>query len=114
MSCLESTNVICKHVGATKAYYVDLSFMPAGVTALEADAEAEDATMDIASPEILDSNVTLEDGSDCGPLTLLAGRAIVIVISGGTPDDDNETRVSVRWTQSNGDADGRYLRLIVR
>jgi hypothetical protein len=39
---------------------------------------------------------------------------MAIQIGDGTSDEDNEVLVSVTWVQSDGDEDGRYLRLIVR
>jgi hypothetical protein len=114
MTCVSSNNVICKHVGATRWFYVDLDFMPAGVTVVSADASSEDITLTVGEPEIIDTNTIVDADADCGPITLVADRALAIQIGDGTSDEDNEVLVSVTWVQSDGDEDGRYLRLIVR
>jgi hypothetical protein len=114
MTCVSSINVICKHVNATLWYYVDLDWIPSGVTVVSADASSDDDSLTISEPVVLSENVTVDAGTGCGSLTLVADRAIAIEISDGTPDDGNEVLVSVTWTQSDGNTDGRYLRLIVR
>lgn len=114
MTCVSSTNVICKHVSASRWYYVDLDFMPAGVTVVSAEASSEDDTLTVGEPEVVATNTSIDQNDGCGPVTLVANRALAIEIGGGTIDEDNEVLVSVTWTQSDGDGDGRYLRLIVR
>lgn len=114
MTCVSSNNVICKHVGATRWFYVNLDFMPAGVTVVSAEASSEDVTLTVGEPEILDSNITVDADDDCGSVTLVANRALAIQIGDGTSDEDNEVLVSVTWLQSDGNEDGRYLRLVVR
>ena len=114
MTCVSSTNVICKHVSASRWFYVNLDFMPAGVTVVSAEASSEDVTLTVGSPEIVDTNTIVDADADCGPITLVADRALAIQIGDGTSDEDNEVLVSVTWVQSDGDEDGRYLRLIVR
>jgi len=114
MTCVSSNNVICKHVNATRWFYVDLDFMPAGVTVVSADASSEDITLTVGEPTIVDTNTIVDADADCGPITLVADRALAIQIGDGTSDEDNEVLVSVTWVQSDGDEDGRYLRLIVR
>jgi hypothetical protein len=93
---------------------VDLDFMPAGVTVVSADASSEDITLTVGEPEIIDTNTIVDADADCGPITLVADRALAIQIGDGTSDEDNEVLVSVTWVQSDGNEDGRYLRLIVR
>jgi hypothetical protein len=88
--------------------------MPAGVTVVSADASSEDITLTVGEPEIIDTNTIVDADADCGPITLVADRALAIQIGDGTSDEDNEVLVSVTWVQSDGNEDGRYLRLIVR
>jgi len=114
MTCVFSTNVICKHVNASLWYYVDLDWLPSGVTVVSAEASSTDESLTISEPVILSQNTTVDEDSDCGPLTLVADRALAIQIGDGTQDEDTEVLVSVTWVQSDGNEDGRYLRLIVR
>ena len=108
-TCVESENVLCKHVRATRTYYADLSFLPAGVTVVSATADSADASIIIGSVTVLSTDL-IETG--CTEPVLLAGRALLIVLSGGTPSDD-EILVTIDWEQSDGDADSRDVRLIV-
>jgi hypothetical protein len=114
MTCVSSTNVICKHVSASRWFYVNLDFMPAGVTVVSAEASSEDVTLTVGDPQIVDTTTIVDEDADCGSVTLYANRALAIQIGAGTSDEDNEVLVSVTWVQSDGDEDGRYLRLIVR
>ena len=115
MTCVSSTNVICKHVNASLWYYVDLDWIPAGVTVVSAEASSDDDSLTIGEPVVLSQSVVIDEGNECGgSLTVVANRALAIQIADGTPDDGNEVLVSVTWTQSDGNTDGRYLRLIVR
>lgn len=88
--------------------------MPAGVTVVSAEASSTDDTLTVGEPVIVDANTTVDADADCGPVILVADRALAIQIGDGTSDEDNEVLVSVTWVQSDGDEDGRYLRLIVR
>jgi len=88
--------------------------MPAGVTVVSADASSTDDTLTVGDPSIIEVDTIVDADADCGPVTLVADRALAIQIGAGTSDEDNEVLVSVTWVQSDGDEDGRYLRLIVR
>lgn len=114
MTCVSSTNVICKHVSASRWFYVNLDFMPAGVTVVSAEASSEDGTLTVGDPQIVDTTTIVDEDADCGHVTLYANRALAIQIGDGTSDEENEVLVSVTWVQSDGDEDGRYLRLIVK
>lgn len=109
-SCSTSTNVLCKHPRSRRTYYADLSFLPEGVIVVGTPtAETGDVLLTVESVEILEEDL---DDAGCAGATLLAGRALLIVLSGGTVDDE-ETLITVCWEQSDGDEDCRDVRLIV-
>lgn len=113
-TCISSTNVICKHVRATKTYYADLNdTLPAGVTLVSVTADTEDAGLTVAAVEIITTNTNVDGAGVCDDVTLIADRAIQITLSGGTPQDDDETIVTVNWVDSDGTEDSRELRLIL-
>ena len=112
MSCNESENVLCKHVRAERTFYVDLDDLPEDVTVVSGSASSEDVTLVISSVAVIAEDLVIEQTSDCAAKTLIANRAILFTISGGTPSDD-EVIVTVEWTQSDGDIDSRDCRLLV-
>lgn len=112
MSCTSSKNVVCKHVRAEKTYYVDLdNQLPSGVTIDSATAEVSDETIDITEVSVINENDTVQGDDGC-TVNLVADRALLIRIGGGTPSDD-EVTITVQWEQSDGDSDARDLRLII-
>lgn len=111
--CYESSNVICKHTRATITVYVDLDKrLPGGITVSSPTAEPADAQLTAEDVAVVSEDTVIEFDSECGGLTLKAGRAIQMTLSGGTPDDD-EVLVTVGYTQSDGDEDFLDCRLIV-
>ena len=109
MTCARTKNVICKHVEATKTFYLDLnSYLPEGVTVESAEVSTDDDSLTLSSAEIPGSDYTVNSG--CPEKVLTAGRYILIQIADGTPDDE-ETIVTVKWTQSDGDIDAVDCRL---
>lgn len=111
MSCSSSKNVICKHELADKTFYVDLNNqLPADVTIDSVTAETDDETIEITEASVISETDTVTvDGC---VTTLVADRALLVRIAGGTPSDD-EVIVRVIWEQSDGDSDARDLRLII-
>lgn len=112
MSCVSSLNLICKHVRATKTFYVNLNFLPAGVTAVSATADTEDAELGVDVVEVLGEDLTVDPSEGCAGEQLLADRAILVVLSGGVASED-EVIVTVNWVQSDGDEDSRECRVLV-
>lgn len=112
MSCVESENVLCKHVRATKTFYVDLSFLNAGITAVSVTADTADASLTIDGVEVLDADLTVDPSQGCAGSQLYADRAILVILSGGVASED-EVIVTVEWVQSDGDVDSRELRVLV-
>lgn len=113
--CYESQNVICKHVRATILVYVDLNNrLQSGVTIVDAtvDVPATETLITLGTPEIVDTDLVVEEDSSCGGLTLRANRAIVFEISGGSPSDD-EVLATVGWTDSDGQIDYVDCRFII-
>lgn len=111
--CYESSNVICKHTRATITVYVDLDKrLPSGITVSSPTAEPADAQLTAEDVAVVSEDTVIESDSECGGLTLKAGRAIQMTLSGGTPDDD-EVLVTVGYTQSDGDEGFLDCRLIV-
>lgn len=109
-SCSTSLNVLCKHPQARRTYYANLSFLPAGVTVTSiTSTSSNDAALVIISATILAQNLV---NTGCATAVLTAGRAILIVVSGGTIND-NEALITICWGQSDGEADCRDVRLIV-
>jgi hypothetical protein len=111
-SCSESENVVCKHARATKTFYVNLDFLPTGVTVVSATADTEDATLAIDTVEVLQTDLTVDESQGCAGFQLEADRAILVVLSGGTSSED-EVIVTVNWVQSDGDEDSRDCRVLV-
>lgn len=112
MTCVSSENVICKHVLAVRTFYVDLSFMPTGVTAVSATATTTDASLTVDTSEIIASPMTVDPSQGCAGFQLDTGRAILVVLSGGVASD-TEVIVTVAWVQSDGDEDARSCRVLV-
>jgi len=112
-ACISSLNVVCKHARATKTFYVDLSFMPTGVTAMSVTADTLDADLTVDAVSVLDEDLLVDQSPGCSGDQLLSDRAILIILSGGTPSDD-EVIVTVIWTQSDGTEDSRELRVLVQ
>jgi hypothetical protein len=86
--------------------------MPAGVTATSVTATTEDEDLEIEATEVIDEDMEVDSVSGCAGRELEAGRAILVLLSGGVESDD-EVIVKVSWEQSDGDSDSRNLRLIV-
>ena len=106
--CYESSNVLCKHSRATITVYVDLDKrLPPLVTVSNPTADPVDATLTIT-----DVDTVVESDSGCSGLTLIAGRAIQMTISGGASSDD-ESIVTVGYDISNGDEDYLDCRILV-
>jgi hypothetical protein len=112
MSCTQSENVLCKHPSAEKTFYVDLSFMPTGVTATSVTASTEDPDLEVVAAEVIDEDITVDASEGCAGVDLVTGRAVLVLLSGGVASD-YEVVVTVEWQQSDGDTDARDLRLIV-
>lgn len=110
--CSSSTNFLCKHPRAVKTYYVNLDFLPEGVTAVSATADTNDLNLTVGDVGVLDADMTIDESQGCAGDQLLAGRAILVQLSDGESDDD-EVVVTVCWEQSDGDTDCRDCRLIV-
>lgn len=110
--CSSSTNFLCKHPRAIKTYYVNLDFLPDGVTAVSATADTNDVNLIVGDVSVIDADMTIDESQGCAGDQLLAGRAILVQLSDGEPDDD-EVIVTVCWEQSDGDSDCRDCRLIV-
>lgn len=112
-SCVSSENVVCKHARATVTFYVDLSFLQAGVTVVSATADTEDASLTVEGVTVLDADLTVDPSHGCDGAQLIADRAILVILSGGVPSDD-EVIVTVNWVQSDGDEDSRDCRVLVQ
>lgn len=114
MTCGESSNVVCKHRAATLTFYVDLNDrLPAGVIAVSAIATTDDDDLSIDNVQVLGTDQVVEStGNGCQDKTLIADRAILIVLSGGVQGDD-EVIVTVAWTQDDGDEDALDCRVLV-
>jgi hypothetical protein len=112
MNCVSSLNLLCKHVRATKTFYVDLGFLNDGITAISATATTEDASLSIDGVQVLDADLTVDPSQGCAGAQLYANRAILVILSGGVSSDD-EVIVTVGWVQSDGDEDSRELRILI-
>lgn len=112
MPCTLSENLICKHPRSVLTFYADLSFLPVGVTAVSATADTEDASLAIDAITVLDEDIVVDPYENCDGVQLQSGRALLIVLSGGIPSDD-EVIVTVNWVQSDGDEDSRDCRVLV-
>jgi len=112
-SCVSSENVICKHARATKTFYVDLDWMPAGVTASDPTADTADASLTVEGVSIQETSITVDPSQGCAGYQLVANRAILVILSGGVASDD-EVIVVVNWVQSDGTEDSRECRVLVQ
>lgn len=115
MTCIQSKNVLCKHVRASRTYYVDLDdYLPDNVTIVSASADTDDADLNVDAVEVIAEDLVVEANSNCNEITLIANRAILVVLSDGAiTDEDEETIVTVNWVQSDGDEDSVDCRLII-
>lgn len=111
-SCTESLNLVCKHWKASKTFYVDLGFMPVGVTAVSATADELLSGVTVEGIEVLSEDLTVEESNGCNGSQLTMGRALLVILSGGVPSDD-EILITVSWMQSDGTEDSRDLRILV-
>jgi len=111
--CVSSINVVCKHPRAVKTFYVNLDFMPTGVTATSATADTTDTSLTVDSVEVLTVDTTVDESHGCDGAQLLADRAILVILSGGVASDD-EVIVVVNWVQSDGTEDSRECRVLVQ
>ena len=111
--CYESSNVLCKHSRATITVYLDLDKrLPPDVTVSNPTADPVDATLTVTDVATIDVDTVVESDSGCSGLTLIAGRAIQMTISGGSSSDD-ESIVTVGYDISNGDEDYLDCRILV-
>lgn len=111
--CYESSNVLCKHSRATITVYLDLNKrLPPDVTVSNPTADPVDATLTVDDVTTIDVDTVVESDSGCSGLTLIAGRAIQMTISGGASSDD-ESIVTVGFDISNGDEDYLDCRILV-
>lgn len=115
MTCVETKNLLCKHIRSNRTYYVDLDdYLPDGVTIVEADADTEDTLLQVETVEVVAEDTVIEANANCDEITLRAGRAILVVLSGGTATEvDDETIVTVNWVQTDGDEDSIDARLFI-
>lgn len=112
-SCVSSENVVCKHVRATKTFYFDLNnVLPVGVTLSTVDADTPDEALGVDAVEILEEDLTVDASQGCAGTQLEGGRAILVVLSGGTVTGE-ETTVTVSWTDSEGGEDARDGRFLI-
>ena len=114
MTCGQSDNVVCKHRSATLTFYLDLNErLPAGVLLTSAAASTEDGDLSIDAVQLLNADFVVQTaGNSCQDRTLIADRAIVIVLSGGVQSDD-EVIVTVTWVQDDGDTDALDCRVLI-
>jgi len=111
--CYESSNVLCKHSRSTVTVYLDLDKrLPPGVTISTPTADPVDATLTVEDVAAVIVDTIVESDSGCIGLTLIAGRAIQMTISGGASSDD-EAIVTVGFDISNGDQDYLDCRILV-
>jgi hypothetical protein len=111
--CYESSNVLCKHSRATITVYLDLNKrLPPDVTVSNPTADPVDEELTVENVATIDVDTVVESDSGCSGLTLIAGRAIQMTISGGEASDD-ESIVTVGYDISNGDEDYLDCRILV-
>jgi hypothetical protein len=111
--CYESSNVLCKHSRATITVYLDLNKrLPPDVTVSNPTADPVDEELTVEDVATIDVDTVVESDSGCSGLTLIAGRAIQMTISGGEASDD-ESIVTVGYDISNGDQDYLDCRILV-
>jgi hypothetical protein len=115
MTCVQSKNILCKHVRATRTYYVDLDdYLPDDVTLVSVTADSSDNDLNIDDVQIVTEDTVVEANANCDEITLRADRAVLVVLSGGEiTDDDEVTIITVNWVQSDGDEDSVDCQLIV-
>lgn len=111
-SCSQSNNVLCKHIRSTKTFYLDLDFLPEGVTVVSATADTESPGLTVESVSVLETDMTVDESQGCAGTQLEGFRAILLQLSGGAVSDD-EAIVTVNWVQSDGDEDSRDVRLLI-
>lgn len=112
-SCINSTNVVCKHVRATKTFYFNLNnSIPNGLTIADATVDTLDPDLQVESWEILENDLTVDETQGCAGTQLEGGRAVLVVLSGGTVSDE-EVIVTVNWTDSEGGEDSRDGRFLI-
>ncbi len=112
-SGVESSNVIEKHTRATVTVYLDLNKrLPPDVTVSNPTADPVDEELTVENVATIDVDTVVESDSGCSGLTLIAGRAIQMTISGGEASDD-ESIVTVGYDISNGDEDYLDCRILV-
>jgi hypothetical protein len=112
MTCVESENLVCKHLRSVKTFYVDLSFLPTGVTAVSATADTADTDLTVDGVQVLDVDTTVDPSQGCAGAQLEAGRAILVILSGGVASDD-EVIVTVCWIDSESNEDCRECRVLI-
>jgi hypothetical protein len=105
--------VLCKHSRATITVYLDLNKrLPPDVTVSNPTADPVDEELTVEDVATIDVDTVVESDSGCSGLTLIAGRAIQMTISGGEASDD-ESIVTVGYDISNGDQDYLDCRILV-
>lgn len=113
MNCASSENLVCKHVRATKTFFFNLNnVIPNGVTIVDATADTTDDELTVESVEVLETDLTVDETQGCAGTQLEGGRAVLVVLSGGTVSDE-ETIVTVNWTDSEGGEDSRDGRFLI-
>ena len=110
--CHQSENVICKHSGASRTFYVALDNRLAPGVTITAAVGTTDSDIEIVLTQVLAEDLTIVDGNACTEVTLPADRTILIRLAGGSESDDEQI-VTVTWTQSDGDEDAVDLRVLV-
>lgn len=113
MGCMLSENLVCKHVRATKTFFFNLNTsIPNGLTIVDATADAQDPELSVDSVEVLENDLTVDETQGCAGTQLEGGRAVLVVLSGGTVSDE-ETIVTVNWVDSEGGEDSRDGRFLI-
>lgn len=111
-SCMTSENVVCKHVRSSRTFYVDLSFLPDGVTAISATADTLDENLEVDGVEVLEDDITVDESQGCAGAQLESGRALLVHLSGGIASDD-EVIITVSWVDSEDNTDSRDCRILL-
>lgn len=111
--CYTTTNLLCKHVRSTVTWYLNLDRrLPDGVTVVETAADSADDNLAIEDVHVITEDTIIQQDSDCTGVQLIADRSIAVTVSGGTPSDD-ETTLTISWTQSEGTEDAIDCRILV-